>query len=86
VCKIKVSPDGLLLQSSTVAELLEACFAGDEKLSIAGSYIEFAERKVLPQYVDIPKRLLKREHLRDGFEANNADKIFESTFTSQINK
>lgn len=84
--KIKVSPDGLLLQSSTVAELLEASFAGDEKLSIAGSYVEFAERKVLPQYADIPKALLKREHLRDGFEANNADKIFESTFTSQINK
>ena len=28
----------------------------------------------------------KREHLREGFEANNADKIFESTFTSQINR
>jgi hypothetical protein len=27
-----------------------------------------------------------REHRRDGFEANNADKIFESTYTEQINR
>lgn len=84
--KIKVSPDGLLLQSSTVAQVLEATFAGDEKLSIAGSYVEFAERKVLPQFSHLNKNELKREHLREGFEANNADKIFESTFTSQINR
>jgi len=84
--KIKVSPDGLLLQSSTVAQLIEATFAGGEKNTIAGSYVEFAERKVLPQFANIPKEERKREHLREGFEANNADKIFESTFTSQINK
>ena len=84
--KIKVSPDGLLLQSSTVAQVIEASFAGDEKYTIAGSYVEFAERKVLPQFATIPREERKREHLREGFEANNADKIFESTFTSQINK
>lgn len=84
--KIKVSPDGLLLQSSTVAQVIEASFAGDEKYTIAGSYVEFAERKVLPQFAAIPREERKREHLREGFEANNADKIFESTFTSQINK
>jgi hypothetical protein len=84
--KIKVSPDGLLLQSSTVAQVIEASFAGDEKYSIAGSYVEFAERKVLPQFATIPREERKREHLREGFEANNADKIFESTFTSQIKK
>ena len=84
--KIKVSPDGLLLQSSTVAQVLEATFAGDEKLLIAGSYVEFAERKVLPEFTHLNKSELKREHLREGFEANNADKIFESTFTSQINR
>ena len=84
--KIKISPDGLLLQSSTVAQVIEASFAGEEKYTIAGSYVEFAERKVLPQFNTIPKEERKREHLREGFEANNADKIFESTFTSQINK
>jgi hypothetical protein len=84
--KIKTSPDGLLLQSSTVAQVLEACFAGDEKHLIAGSYVEFAERRVLPQFAHLQKQDLKREHRREGFEANNADKIFESTFTSQINR
>ncbi len=84
--KIKTSPDGLLLQSSTVAQVLEAYFAGDEKHMIAGSYVEFAERRVLPQFAHLQKQDLKREHRREGFEANNADKIFESTFTSQINR
>ena len=84
--KIKTSPDGLLLQSSTVAQVLEAGFADDEKHMIAGSYVEFAERRVLPQFAHLQKQDLKREHRREGFEANNADKIFESTFTSQINR
>lgn len=84
--KIKESPDGLLLQSSTVAQVLEADFAGGEKHTIAGSYVEFAERRVLPEYAHLPTQDRKREHLREGFETNNADKIFESTFTSQINK
>ena len=84
--KIKTSPDGLLLQSSTIAQVLEAGFAGDEKHMIAGSYVEFAERRVLPQFAHLQKQDLKREHRREGFEANNADKIFESTFTSQINR
>ena len=84
--KIKVSPDGLLLQSSTVAQVVKAVFAGDEVHDIAGSYVEFAERKVLPEFAHLPERERKREHLREGFEANNADKIFESTFISQINR
>jgi hypothetical protein len=53
---------------------------------IAGSYVEFAERKVLPEFSHLPEKERKREHLREGFEANNADKIFESTFISQINR
>lgn len=84
--KIKVSPDGLLLQSSTVAQVVKAVFAGNEVHDIAGSYVEFAERKVLPEFSHLPEKERKREHLREGFEANNADKIFESTFTSQINR
>ena len=82
--KIKVSPDGLLRQSSTVAQVIEAPFANGMRLPIAGSYVEFAERGVLPAFTHLQKNELKREHFRDGFEAGNADKIFESTFTSQL--
>lgn len=84
--KVKISPDGLLSQSSTVAQVIEAPFAHGQKLSIAGSYVEFAERKVLPEFNHLSKNELKREHYRDGFEAGNADKIFESTFTNQLKK
>ena len=81
--KIKVSPDGGLLQSSTVAEMIEAEFENGEKLRISGSYVEFAERKVLQDFKDIPASEIQRKHRRDGFEAGNADKIFESTYTTQ---
>ncbi|GGJ38326.1 DUF1338 domain-containing protein [Deinococcus roseus] len=84
--KIKVSPDGLLLQSSTVAEMIEAEFAEGKKKMISGSYVEFAERRVLPAYSHLSKSELKREHRREGFEAGNADKIFESTYTTQTQK
>ena len=60
------------MQSSTVAEMINAPFAfqdGSRGLKeIAGSYVEFAERI----------------NGREGFEVGNADKIFESTFTSQL--
>jgi hypothetical protein len=82
--KTKVSPDGGLLQSATVAEMIEAEFADGDKHTIAGSYVEFAERKVLPQYAGLKE--IKREHRREGFETGNADKIFESTFTSQTRR
>jgi hypothetical protein len=84
--KIKTSPDGGLLQSSTVAQLVEASFAGGERVEIPGSYVEFAERRVLPQYQDLPASQLGREHRREGFEAGNADKIFESTYKSQVER
>lgn len=80
---IKISGDKLLKQSSTVAEMQEATFANDDTMSIAGSYVEFAERLVLPQYANLPAGEIKREHRRDGFETDNADKIFESTYTGQ---
>ncbi|HVU57507.1 MAG TPA: DUF1338 domain-containing protein [Puia sp.] len=84
--KIKKSPDGLLLQSSTVARLVEAEFAGGRKVSIPGSYVEFAERRVLPAFAHLPAAAIQREHRREGFEAGNADKIFESTFISQTDR
>jgi hypothetical protein len=84
--EIKKSPDGLLLQSSTVAEMVEATFKEGERQLIPGSYVEFAERKVLEPYKGLAKKDLKREHRREGFEAGNADKIFESTYLEQVGK
>ncbi len=81
---IKTSEDNLLRQSSTVSALYDATFADGKTIEIAGSYVEFAERSVLPEYKDLPKHEIKPQHRRDGFETNNADKIFESTYTSQI--
>ena len=83
---IKTSADGLLLQSATVAQVVDAEFAGGERRRIAGSYVEFAERRPLPRFADRPRDALRREHRRDGFEAANADKIFESTFTTQTSR
>ncbi|MGN7824487.1 DUF1338 domain-containing protein [Chitinophaga sp. 22536] len=84
--KIKTSPDGKLLQSATVAGMIPATFAGGETMKIAGSYVEFAERKVLPEFADLPAGAVRREHRREGFEAGNADKIFESTYSTQTKK
>jgi hypothetical protein len=85
--KIKISIDGLLKQSSTVAALMNLEFKNQqgEKINhqIPGSYVEFAERKVLPQFECLSKEKIKRIHRREGFETRNADKIFESTFSSQ---
>lgn len=84
--KIKTSPDGLLIQSSTVASMVEAGFADGSTHSISGSYVEFAERRPLPEFAAMEAGKIKRQHRRDGFEAGNADRIFESTFASQTNR
>jgi hypothetical protein len=88
--KAKISPDGLLIQSSTVAAMVDAEFddgqGGTETHRISGSYVEFAERRVLPEFAALPADEIKREHRRDGFEAGNADKIFESTFSTQTQR
>lgn len=84
--KIKTSPDGGLRQSSTVAGMVEATFAGGEKKRISGSYVEFAERSILPEFTMLPKKHIERKHRREGFEAGNADKIFESTYSTQTGK
>ncbi len=83
---IKISPDGGLRQASTVAQMIDAPFANGQTLRIAGSYVEFAERRVLPEFADLPDSEIGPEHRREGFEAANADKIFESTFTTQTGK
>ena len=84
--EIKISKDGLLRQSSSIANQVEAIFTGGQIKKIAGSYIEFAERNVLPEFAHLDHSNLKRKHRREGFETTNADKIFESTFTSQLIK
>ena len=84
--KAKASPDGKLIQSSTVAEMIEVEFAGGQKHTISGSYVEFAERRPLDEFAHIPYAQLRREQRREGFEAANADKIFESTYASQTVK
>ncbi len=84
--KIKISADGLLQQSSSVSQMVEAEFEGGVKQMIPGSYVEFCERKVLPQFQNMKKEEIKREHRRDGFETGNADKIFESTYLDQTKK
>jgi hypothetical protein len=80
---IKESKDGLLLQSSSVANKVKANFTEGSSL-ISGSYVEFAERKILPKYSNVSE--IKPIHRRDGFETSNADKIFESTYIKQIEK
>ncbi|MGE7773986.1 DUF1338 domain-containing protein [Chitinophaga sp. NPDC101104] len=84
--KYKESPDGLLLQSSTVAGMIDAAFANGETARIAGSYVEFAERRVLPAFAHLSTSEIQRVHRREGFEAANANRIFESTYSSQTNK
>ena len=83
---IKISPDGGLRQASTVAQMIDANFTGGEVFRIAGSYVEFAERRILPQFQHLPAEKISRQHRREGFETGNADKIFESTFITQTGK
>ncbi len=84
--KVKSSPDGLLIQSSTVAQMMDAEFddgqGGRVNYTISGSYVEFAERRVLPDQENPESQPLRRE----GFEAANADRIFESTYSTQTGR
>lgn len=83
---LKVSPDGLLLQSSTVADSAPFQFSDGKTESVPCSYIEFAERLVLPEFKDLPENDVKEFHRRDGFEVGNADMIFESTSKDQLTR
>ncbi|GAB2297255.1 hypothetical protein Dimus_031366 [Dionaea muscipula] len=83
---LKVSPDGLLLQSSTVADSFSYQFSDGITESVPCSYIEFAQRLVLPQFKNLTDEEVKEFHRRDGFEVGNADKIFESTSKDQLTR
>ena len=88
--KQKISQDSRLKQSSTVAQLLPGTFrtldGGTETHEIPGSYVEFAERLPRSEFAHLPPEQITREHRREGFEAENADKIFESTYSSQTRR
>ena len=75
----------MLRQSSSVAEMIPATQAGTTQ-DIPGSYVEFAERLPLPEFQHLNVGELTRSQRREGFEAGNADKIFESTFREQTQK
>uniref|UniRef100_A0A1D1ZFY6 2-oxoadipate dioxygenase/decarboxylase n=1 Tax=Anthurium amnicola TaxID=1678845 RepID=A0A1D1ZFY6_9ARAE len=83
---LKVSPDGLLLQSSTVADSSVFLFADGVTETVPCSYIEFAQRLLLPSYKNLPEEEVMEHHRRDGFEVGNADKIFESTSKEQLTR
>lgn len=86
--KIKVSQDKLLIQSSTVAHMIAAEFdngqGGTNTHQISGSYVEFAERRVLPEFANLDEA--GRTARRDGFDSDNANNIFESTYSDQTKK
>lgn len=88
--KAKISRDGLLIQSASVAAMVDAEFdngdGGIIRHSISGSYIEFAERRPLPEHADRDSSELNRSHRRDGFETANADRIFESTYSTETGR
>lgn len=69
--EIKGSADLFLEQSSTLADAIEIEFT-DKKMTIPSCYFEFAKRYPLPD-----------GKLYQGFVAQSADKIFESTDRSQ---
>ena len=81
--KIKISPDKKLIQSSTVAQIVNAEFADGDIHPISGSYVEFAQREILDEYLALPKEEIRRHHRKEGFERDNADSIFESTYSAQ---
>lgn len=51
---IQVSPDIGLVQSSTVADQIAFKFERGQEGMVAGSYLEFAQRAVLPQFKHLP--------------------------------
>lgn len=71
--KIKGSPEVLLEQSSTLADLVEVEFNGGERLKVPYAFIEFANRYPLGEATN------KWEDYFQGFVEGNADRIFTST-------
>ena len=72
----------MLLQSATIAEMVPAEFADGINHLIPGSYVEFAEKAIKRIYTFLLCCINAQAQAR-RIEANNADKIFESTYASQ---
>ena len=51
---VQVSPDVGLVQSSTIADQIAFKFEQGQEGMVAGSYLEFAQRAVLPQFKHLP--------------------------------
>ena len=86
--ELNISDDGLLLQSSTKANMVLGAFS-DGDFEIPGSYVEFAYRGILEsvgtELLEETKYFyeLTDHDFRDGFEVKNANNIFESTYTQE---
>ncbi len=81
---LNISPDKTLLQSSTKSKMIKAKFE-EGTFEIPGSYVEFAyrglENELIKQILRSKTKInVKKISRRDGFETQNADKIFESTY------
>jgi hypothetical protein len=82
-----IAPDRCLLQSSTKAALIDAPFK-EGVHQIPGSYVEFAYRGLLDavtaDFITQPSPItegdIHKAARRDGFETQNANAIFESTY------
>jgi hypothetical protein len=83
---IKESNDKLLLQCSSISKLIDTKFLNGFLKKVSGSYVEFAERKVLPQFKELQPNEILEKHRKDGFETASADKIFESSYLNQTQK
>jgi hypothetical protein len=68
----KVSKDELLIQSATMSNTIDHYFSSGELKQVPYSFVELVQRKICP--------ITKKE--RDGFEEDNAGKIFSSTSKS----
>ena len=68
------------------AELLHFSSMIELELDFSQEDVEFAERKVFPEFKNLPIEDIEPKHRREGFEASNADKIFESTFIKQTDR
>ncbi|RAP37750.1 DUF1338 domain-containing protein [Candidatus Marinamargulisbacteria bacterium SCGC AAA071-K20] len=89
--ELNISPDQLLLQSSTKAQLIEGEFSDGINI-VPGSYVEFAYRGLLDNVAnDIVNSTDSINNFTDadfkeGFEVSNADKIFESTYLRDVDE
>ena len=85
--EIKTSGDQLLRQTSSVANTGSCFFCKSKIKSYRWELCGVCRAQSSSRICGFKNSAeLRREHRREGFETANADRIFESTFTSQLNK